>query len=66
MKVGKYQKIELEAAGVDMNAAGTSGFITITHLVAGTAGSALVQQKLQIVGFKPHIVSIAIDPVADR
>jgi len=65
-KVGKYQKIELEEAGVDMNVAGTSGFITITHLVAGTAGSAFVHQKLQIVGFKPYIVSIAIDPVADR
>ena len=65
-KVGKYQKIELEEAGVEMNAAGTSGFINIAHLVTGTAGSGLVKQQLQIVGFKPHIVSIAIDPAPDR
>ncbi len=65
-KVGKYQKIDLEEAGVDMDAAGTSGFITITHRVAGTAGTALVQQKLQIVGFRPYIVSIGIEPTADR
>ena len=64
--VGRYQKIELEEAGVEMNAAGTSGFINITHLIIGTAGAELVKQKLQIVGFKPHIVSIAIEPAPDR
>ncbi len=64
--VGKYQKIELEETGVEMNAAGTGGFINFTYLVTGTAGSGLVKQKLQIVGFKPHIVSIAIEPAPDR
>lgn len=65
-QVGKYQKIELEAAGVDMDAAGTSGFITLTHRVEGTVGVALVQHKLQIVGFKPHMVVIAVEPASDR
>lgn len=59
-KVGKYKKIELETAGVEIEADKTTGFVTLSHRVEGTAGIAMVQHKLQIVGFKPHIVSIAI------
>ncbi len=58
-KVGTYQKIELEETEVDMQPTGSGGFITITHRVTGAEDAALVQQRLQFVGFKPHIVSIA-------
>ena len=63
--VGKYQKIELEAAGAELNAEKTSGFLNVTHRVEGTAGVALVQHKLQIVGLKPYIVSISVEPAKD-
>ncbi len=61
-KVGQYQQIELEAAGVDMNADGTGGFISVTHRVQGTQGIAMVKHKLQIVGFKPYMVIISLEP----
>lgn len=60
--VGRDAAIALEAAAVELDANQKGEFLSVTHLVKGSAGTQAVTHKLQFIGLKAHFVGLSSKP----
>jgi len=60
--VGRDAAITLEAAAVELDANKKGEFLSVTHLVKGSAGTQAVTHKLQFIGLKAHFVGLSSKP----